>query len=234
MKKLVVYLVFVVTGFNVLANEHKTKLIFETLVFNRHIWRGEQLGDAISVEPSLTISKGNFSFNLWAAQTINDSYAEIDLISSYRIKNFTFTFFDYYNPKVREENNYFSFKEGENRHSFELAINYSATPKIPFNLMLGTFVFGDNNPETGNPFYSTYIEATYPFQFLKLNIETTIGMTPFKGYYANEMAVVNSGLVITKYVRFNQDFLMPFIISGFYNPHTGKLFLNIALGIQIS
>ncbi|MDP2890913.1 MAG: hypothetical protein Q8P34_18350, partial [Bacteroidota bacterium] len=50
----------------------------EILLLSRHIWRGNQLGDAIAVEPSVTISGGRFSFNIWAARTTNNSYSEID------------------------------------------------------------------------------------------------------------------------------------------------------------
>lgn len=221
-------------GLRAFANEKTTKLVFETLVFNRHIWRGEQMGDAFTIEPSLTVSKGNFSLNLWAAQTINESYTEIDFIPSYRIKHLTFTFFDYYNPKVGEDNNYFTFKEGENRHSFELAVNYSANKKFPLNLMLGTFVFGDKNPETGKPFYSTYMEATYPFQFLKINIEPIIGMTPIKGYYANELAIINSNLTIKKEFKLTENLTLPFKMSGIYNPYSDQVFLNFSFGLLIN
>lgn len=217
-----------------LAQSDKLETEFELMIFNRHIWRGAQLGDSPAIEPSLTLSKNGFSFNLWAAHTINNSYSEIDLIPSYTFNNTTFTVFDYYNPVPGEKNSFFNFSEGENRHSIELAINYEANPKLPVNLMWGTFIFGDKNPLTNRPYYSSYGELGVPFSLAGINFEPSIGMSPFKGYYAQNAAIVHTALFARKEIKLSERWILPIQASGIYNPYSNRFFMNIACGFRFN
>lgn len=98
----------------------------EIIIQSRHVWRGETLGTASAIEPSVTFSASRFSFNIWASVTTNNSYSEIDLIPSYQFNKFQLSLLDYYNPVPEENNQYLNFQEGRNRHSIELtADNYS-------------------------------------------------------------------------------------------------------------
>lgn len=206
----------------------------EIILQSRHVWRGSQLGDAIAIEPSATVTSGRFSFNFWAARTINNSYSEIDLIPSYSFNHFTFTVFDYYNPVPEENNQYLNFQKGKNRHSVELSLdNYSIDKQI-FKWMIGTFVLGDKNIETDNLFFSTYLEFKYPFTVFGIETDPFAGLTPFPGYYANKFAVINTGISFSKKFELSDFFLVPLSLSVICNPHKNQQFVVISSGIYFS
>jgi hypothetical protein len=209
----------------------KPEIEGELILMNRHHWRGSQFGDAMAIEPSVTISSGGFSFNVWSALTPNNSYSEVDLIPSYSFKNYTVTLFDYYNPIPGEDNQYLNFTEEKNRHSLELALDNYMAEKQRLKWMIGTFMFGDKNEETGKPYYSTYIELKYPFSFWILEAEPFVGLTPFKGLYADKFAVINTGVSISKELDFKLPFSIPLSLSFISNPYAKQGFVIFAGGI---
>jgi hypothetical protein len=201
---------------------------------SRHVWRGSQLGDAIAIEPSVTIGTGRFSFNIWAARTTNNSYSEIDLIPSYQFHYFNLTLLDYYNPVPGENNQYLTFQEGENRHSVELNINNYSIEKQRVKWMIGTFVLGDMNNETGKPYYSTYLEFKYPFAVLGIETKPFAGLTPFRGYYADKFALMNTGITFSKDFDLSSRFSIPINMSLISNPYQNNYFLTFSTGIVFS
>lgn len=203
----------------------------EVILQSRHVWRGTQLGDAIAIEPSATVTSGRFSFNLWAAVTPNNSYSEIDLIPSYTFNHFTFTVFDYYNPVPEENNQYLNFQEGKNRHSVELSLDNYSIDKQRFKWMIGTFIFGDKNEETGKAFYSTYLELKYPFTVFGIETEPFAGLTPFRGYYADKFALINTGISLSKEIDLKLPFTFPLSLSFISNPYSKQSFVIFAGGI---
>lgn len=206
----------------------------EIIVQSRHVWRGMKLGSAPAIEPSVTFSGGYFSFNVWASVTTNNSYSEIDLIPSWQFRDFSFTIYDYYNPVPDEVNQYFNLKNGKSRHSLELAIDNYSIEKYRLKWMIGTFISGDKNTETGNPFYSTYLEIKYPFSFLKVDVEPFVGATPFKGYYADNLAVTNSGVAISKELKVSSRLSVPIILTYIYNPYSDNQMLTVSSGLVFS
>ncbi len=206
----------------------------EVMFQNRHIWRGTRLGTAPVVEPSVTFTEGHFSFNVWASATTNNSYSEIDLIPSWQLGELTFSVLDYYNPVLDEKNQYLNFTEGKNRHSLEFSIDNYSGDKNRLKWMVGTFIAGDKNEETRNPFYSTYLELKYPFSFLKIDAEPFVGLTPYKGYYANQPAVINSGIAFSKEIRLSSNLSIPIIISYIYNPYRDEQFVTLGTGFVFS
>jgi hypothetical protein len=205
---------------------------FELLIFSQHIWRGEAIGNPLAIEPSVNFGKGNFNLNLWAATTFDGSYSEIDIIPSYNYKQFSFYFFDYYNPLQGMRNDYFTLKDGDSRHSFELAVEHQQTKKIPLNFFVGTFVFNDKNPDNGKPMYSTYLEASHRFEKW-LTIEPSIGLTPFKSYYAENFAVVNCRLKLSREFKITKQLKIPLQSNAVYNPYLRNFSFNIATGFVL-
>ena len=198
------------------------------------MWRGERLGTAPAIEPSVTFLASRFSFNVWASVTTNNSYSEIDLIPAYQFNKFQLTLLDYYNPVMGENNQYLNFQEGKNRHSLELtADNYSKDDQR-FKWMLGTFLLGDKNEETGNPFYSTYLEFKYPFTIWGIGTEPFAGLTPFKGFYANKFAFINSGISFCKEFELCSGLSIPITITYTYNPYLEKQLVNFSTGLIFS
>lgn len=203
----------------------------EIMVKSRHDWRGEVMGTSMAIEPSVTATAGRFSFNVWAALTPDNSYTEVDLIPSYQFNYFTFTILDYYNPVQGEKNQYLNFKEGANRHSVEATIDNYAVEKQKLKYLLATFFLGDKNPDTGKPYYSTYVELSYPFTILGIDAEPFVGITPFRGYYAEKLNVVNTGISFGKELDFKWPFTIPLSLSLVSNPSTKNSFVTFAAGI---
>jgi hypothetical protein len=204
----------------------------QILIQNKHLWRGNQLGRGVSFEPSITFGAGNFSLNLWGAVTPNNSYSELDIVPSYAFKHFTITLFDYYNPVHGEENHFLSFKEGASRHSVELTFDNHAATRSKIKWMIGTFLFGDKNKESGKPFYSTYAELRFPFRILSVKVEPFAGITPFKGYYADRFACINSGVKFSREFDLNLPFKFPLSMSFVANPYKKTQFVNLSGGIS--
>lgn len=203
----------------------------EILIQSRHVWRGEKLGTAPDIEPSVTFAGGKFSFNFWASVTPNNSYSEIDLIPAWQFDNFQFTLLDYYNPVLGENNRFLNFKEGKSRHSLELCLDNYSVEKQRFKWMVGTFLLGDRNEDTGNPLYSTYLEFKYPFTFWSIETEPFAGLTPFHGLYANRFAFINTGISFSKELDLKIPFTIPLSLSFISNPNTKQSFVIFAGGI---
>lgn len=232
MKKTIISLLFLT--FAVSAFSQFTISEAEITLQSRHIWRGTRLGTAPMLEPSVTVSNKNFSFNVWAAKTLNNSYSEVDLIPSYQIGELTLSLLDYYVPEIGGDNSFLNFKEGESCHTLEFAIDNYSGEKSKLKWMVGTFFAGDKNEETGKTFFSTYVEFKYPFSFLKLEVEPFVGLTPFKGYYADKFAFVNSGLVLSKEVKLSSKLVCPLNLTYTFNPYADRHFLTFGFGLALS
>ncbi|WP_423129599.1 hypothetical protein [Gaoshiqia sp. Z1-71] len=233
MKSLFILLLLLVPALHVLSQEQKFTLEAELLFHSRHLWRGMQFGHAPTAEPSVTLGKGRFSFNLWAAKTFDDSYAEIDLIPSFRLNGLEISLMDYYNPVPGTDNHFFNLKDGQHRHSTELVISQEQTEKWPLRCLAGVFFFGDKNPGTGKPYYSTYAELAYPFCSFNLQFEPAVGFTTHEGYYAHQFAIINTGFKIKKEFRISQSLIIPVRFSAIHNPYQDKLFFSVAGGFKL-
>ena len=206
----------------------------EIIVQSRHVWRGERLGTAPAIEPSVTFSASRFSFNVWTSVTTNNSYSEIDLIPAYQFNKFQLSLLDYYNPVPGENNHYLNFQEGKNRHSLELTADNHSVDKQRFKWMLGIFLLGDKNEGNGNPFYSTYLEFKYPFTIWGIDAEPFSGLTPFKGFYADKFAFINSGISFCKEFELCSGLSIPITITYTYNPYLEKQLVNFSTGLIFS
>ena len=205
----------------------------EILFQSRHIWRGSQLGKTLAIEPSLTLTKNHFSFNFWAAITPDNSYSEVDLVPSYNFCAFKLTLFDYYNPVPGGINQFLNFREGNNRHSLELAADNYSAEKQRLKWMIGTFLAGDRNKETWKPLYSTYIEFRCRFAIWLFRAEPFAGLTPFRGYYADRFALINTGISFSKELDLKLPFKIPLSLSFISNPYSRKNFIIFGVGVAI-
>ncbi|HEY3370444.1 MAG TPA: hypothetical protein VGK10_06330 [Prolixibacteraceae bacterium] len=224
-------ILFLFLIFTISVSGQKLNFEADLIVQSRHLWRGSQLGDAMAVEPSVTGSAGRFSLNIWASQTINNSYSEIDLIPSWQFNFLAISVLDYYNPVVDETNQFLNFQKERSRHSVELTLDNYSVEKRRFKWMIGTMVLGDPNEETGNQNFSTYLEFKHRFTIFGIDIEPFTGLTPFRGFYARKLAVINSGLSLEKDLDFHLPFTIPLNLSFVLNPYTSQRFVTFATGI---
>lgn len=206
----------------------------EILLHNQLVWRGQRLGTGISIEPSATVTSGRFSFNAWAAFTADNSYTELDLVPSYQFDLFSLSLLDYYIPVSEQSNKFLNFKEGQSRHSLELTIDNYSIEKQRFKWMVGTFFAGDRDSITNNSLYSTYLEFKYPFTVLGIDVEPVVGLTPFRGLYADNFAFVNTGISLSKELQLSSRFSIPLAISFIHNPYLNVQTFVVSCGISFS
>ena len=198
-------------------------------LLSQQYWRGFSLSSVPGIQAETTFSYGKFKLCLWGALASNLKYSEIDIIPSYAIKNFEFIINHYYNPVYGENNSFFNFGSENNRHSTEIFVSHYAN-KIPFNISIGTFIFGDKN-SMQQPNYSTYIEIAYPFSLKWADAEISTGASPFEGYYSQKAAVTHCGFMLSRNIEIKNGFNLPLSLALNYNPYVNKFFVVAKAGI---
>lgn len=197
---------------------------------NQPYWRGFSLSPIPGGSAEATISTGNFSFCLWGAAALDFQYTELDFIPTYSIGDFDLSLVHYYNPIYGETNHFFDFSDEGNRHSTEFMVVHNAN-KFPLNVTIGTFFFNDKNEETGNTFFSTYAEIGFPFSLKWVDAEIAVGLTPAKGYYAENTAIIHSSFTLYKDFELKNDFYIPTSLGVNYNPYANEAFVVLSIGL---
>ena len=194
---------------------------------SRHIWRGSLTCSAWNIQPTMHLSSSNFLIGAWGAYTVDNSYTEFDLYASYTFKRFTIAVLDYFCPSETVRfNHLFNFNNKTTKHTLDAVISYNGTEKFPFSISASTLFFGDDkNPNTGNNYFSTYIEANYKWEISELlKTDFHVGFTPFEGYYSTGANVVSCGLSVTQNLRVTSNFTIPINGRLIVNPNTENVF----------
>jgi len=215
------------------AQENKQwKVDFRTDVFSRHLWRGDQLGDAPAIEPEISLTKGNFGFSIWAASTFNNSYNEIDVILNYQVLPFlNISFYDYYNPVPDAQNEFWKYKGDEMRHTVEMTADLGKDD-FPLTLLAGVFLYGDKDSIDSGERFSTYIEPAYNFKIAGKDFRLFTGFTPFDGYYAGNFSFINVGATFSDAFNVTPKLELPVEITFCTNPSTNQTWFIVGIGIK--
>jgi hypothetical protein len=204
---------------------------------SRHIWRGSLTCDAWNIQPSFNISKNNFLVGAWAAYTVDNSYAEVDVYASYSIGNLTFSLLDYFCPnETIRFNRFFDLNQSTTQHTVDATISFDGTKQVPFSLMVSTLLWGDDlNPATGKNYYSTYIEAGYNWsRTATQDYQFFVGLTPYRGYYADSFNIVGVGAGVNQKIKITDSFSLPVFGKLILNPYTENLFVVFGFSLQKS
>lgn len=218
---------------NVSAQEKQPwKVDFRTDIYSRHLWRGDQLGDAPAIEPEIALTKGNFGFSIWGATTFDKSYSETDIILNYQVLPFlNISFYDYYNPVPDAENEFWKYKGNEIRHSMELTADFEKDD-FPLTLLAGVFLYGDKDSVNLNERFSTYIEPGYNFKIAQMDFRLFAGFTPFGGYYSGNFDFINIGATFSDSFAVAPKLEIPVEITFCTNPSTNKTWFVVGVGIK--
>ncbi len=200
-------------------------------IYSQHLWRGFSNGTSISIQPSVEYNYKAFTGGVWGAWSIDGSYIELDLYFAYSVGDFTATIFDYFCPLNPVESfEFFEIGKGKTKHTIDLNLEYANPRKHPFSVVVATMIYGDDlNHETGNSYFSTYIEPAAGFDFKKVRFRVYAGLTPFKSYYADRAAFVNTGISAMRSFIIAKRFKLPVKAAFVYNPHQHKPFLTIGV-----
>ena len=208
------------------TTQDKIDVSFGTDLVSSYIWRGSYNAGA-SLQPFLGMKTGGFSLTAWGSVDFAASdYKEADLTAAYAIGGFTFSLTDYYwtgapNQSVMPDRNYFHFG-ADTPHKIEIGAAYRFGEKFPLSLAWYTMLFGqDKDLETGKQNYSTYIEASYPFQVKTVDMSLAVGLTPWETrsmYGTTGFSVCNVSIGASKAIRFSDSFSLPIFTRVIWNP----------------
>jgi hypothetical protein len=176
------------------VTKSKIKTDFSADLYSRYIWRGLQYGGTSpSIQPGVSVSKGNLEFGIWGAYSIGgvNSDEEVDLYLSYTFLNdmFTTTVTDYFFPSEVTDYNYFDYGKNTTGHVYEAVLNFNGTDNIPLTFLASINFYGadaarinndassaDFNTKTGI-LYSNYFELGYSKE-----LRNEIGFSAFAGF----------------------------------------------------
>ena len=136
-------------------------------VVNRYVWRGTDFGNAVSVQPGMSISHGNIEVGAWSSWAISGGGAnENDLYASFSSGPIGITLTDYYFPGLTEDDMFFSYSNDDAIHVLEVSASL-APDGVPLSALVAYNFSGDAD----NSFWA---EATYDLGELE---ETAVSVT---------------------------------------------------------
>ena len=178
-------------------------------VVNRYVWRGTDFGNAVSVQPGMSISHGNIEIGAWSSWAITDGGAnENDLYASFSSGPIGITLTDYYFPGLTEDDSFFSFSNDDAVHVLEISASF-ALDSMPLSALAAYNFSGDSDN-------SFWVEATYDLGEME---ETAVSVTAGfgNGVYTTDTdpALVSVGLNMGKGDYFASYILNPDRESSF-------------------
>jgi len=202
----------------------------EISILSSYYWRGFSQYPVPILQSDATFYHKSLSFNLWSVTSLDGKCWDMAFTPAWTLGNFSVWISDYYCPVFGEENNFLSFSKEKTAHSTEIAFGYEAG-KLPLNLSVNTFFFGDYDEDSGKPCYSTYFQADYPFSIAGLDARLELGLTPWAGYYSDKLSVVHLGLGLSHQLELSNNASIPFGISFNLNPNSKQAFIVMQLGL---
>lgn len=193
-----------------------------------YIWRGMYQTGA-SVQPTLGLSVGGFSFVAWGSTDFDGYQAseglankEIDLTAAYTFGNsgLTLSVADLW-WAGQGANKYFNLKNNETAHHFEAGLAYTLPlERFPLSVAWYTMFAGQDKNESGDQNYSSYVELNYPFSVKRVDLNVICGLVPYAApqYYTDGFAVTNVALKGSTAIYITDKFSLPIFAQAIWNP----------------
>jgi len=201
-------------------------------LYNRYVWRGIDIANTPSMQPSLSISYYGLELGAWGAYTLsNQSYDsdEIDFWLGYTKvfqsgASVTLLATDYYYPNAGIQ--FFNFNDYDavndagtpdpGAHLIEVGISVTGPATFPISVSGYVNVYN----ELGN---NTYFEASYPVSVSATDISLFCGVAGGSkenpGYYGTEeVSAINIGVTAVRNIDVSESFTLPISVSLIVNP----------------
>lgn len=220
--------------------EEKTSLVdidYGVQIKSRHVWNGGLSYNSWNMQPDFTVSIYGFYFNAWACVPFGTP-GEVDLTLGYEWRFLSFGMTDVFYPNEETRfNHFFTYRKedcGEYHQGWATA-EFTGVEKFPIAIKAGMFVYGDavldekKTEETGKEVYterySTYLALAYSHT-LKTGqtLAYEVGMTPFKGFFADHAHVVNISCKVTQPLRVSPAFTLDLTGELVFNPAREALY----------
>ena len=192
-------------------------------VVSSYVWRGAYNAGA-SVQPTLGLGIGGFSFTAWGSKEISGPHKEIDFTAAYSFGKVGIAVTDYWWDGEKQSgdvnNKYFHFDNHDTGHRLEAAVNYTISEKFPLNVAWYTMFWGADKRSNDKQNYSSYVELNYPFSVKGVDLTATMGVSPYDSalYGVSSFAVCNLALGATKEIKISKSFSLPIFARVIFDP----------------
>ncbi len=182
-------------------------------VFSRYWWRGLDLEQSPSIQPTLSLGWKGFTIGAWGAYKLTGAgVQETDLFISQSIGPVEIAVWDYWTFNDTLTHNYFDYNKNTTSHLFDTQVTLSGNEKIPFNL-IGSYLFYGTDT-TG----SVYCELQYFHEFKEFELLVFSGIQARGTFYADKAGFVNVGCTVKRDLLKIGEFAIPLSISLVFNP----------------
>lgn len=227
LKKLTVLVLAVIVIFPALAQDDK-KISFTVQgdLVSSYVWRGTYNAGA-SLQPALGMNIGGFSLTAWGSKEISGPHKEIDLTVAWSLDNLTLSVSDYWwdgekqNSRLENNNNrYFHFNNHNTSHYLEAGIGYTISEKFPLSAAWNIMFWGADKKADGGQNYSSYVELNYPFTVGNIDLQATLGASPYDSglYDVSRFAVCDLGLSASKQIKISNSFSLSVFTKLIFDP----------------
>lgn len=208
-------------------------------LFNRYIWRGLDIANTPSIQPSLSVVYSGLELGTWGAYTLSNDASdndEIDFWLSYTTAfsngvSISAVMTDYYFPnagiRLFNFNNHNALIDDSipdpGAHTIEIGISITGQESFPVTLSGYLNVYNDAGS-------NTYFQLDYPVTVNETNLNFFCGAAGGSkdnaGYYGvEEFAVINFGVTAVREIKVSESFSLPFTVSLIVNPSAEILYL---------
>ena len=191
--------------------------------YNRYVWRGLDIANTPSVQPSLSVGYAGLELGTWGAYTLSNESSdcdEIDFWLSYTLPlqngvSFSLIATDYYFPNAGMD--LFDFDDnGDGAHTVELGLAFTGPESFPIGLSGFMNVYNDG----GN---NTYFQLDYPFTVgeteMGLFCGAAGGSADNPDYYGTEnFNAINVGISASREIKVSETFSLPLNMALIINP----------------
>lgn len=196
-------------------------------LYNRYVWRGLDIANTPSVQPTLSVSYTGFEFGTWGAYTLSNQSSDLDEIDfwlGYTLElengvscNLLAT--DYYFPNSGVK--FFNFNDHDaviddtipdfGAHTIELGLSITGPESFPITVSGFMNVYNDAGS-------NTYFQADYPITVAEYELGFFCGAAGGSkdnpDYYGtDEFSVINVGVSASREIKVSESFSVPLSIS---------------------
>lgn len=189
-------------------------------LMSRYIWRGQEYGQAPSIQPTMSATWKDFTLGAWGAYKLTGAgMQETDLYLSKTIGHFTFSIWDYWSFCDTTSTDFFDYDQKTTAHLLEAQVLVSGGEKLPFNL-LGSYLFYGADASK-----SMYFELQYMFSAGSTDLQFFSGFQAKGEYYGHNATFVNLGCTMIKTIDLTDRWSLPVSLSFIVNPSQKNAYL---------
>jgi hypothetical protein len=208
--------------------------------FSRYVWRGMDIGNAPSIQPSLSLGYAGFELGFWGAYAFSNNAANLDeadiwLSWTHKVPDVvtvTALVTDYYHPhggiQLFSLGNYDD-PDGPGAHTLEVGLQFWGPESFPIGVSGYINVYNDGG--NNNYFQVDYI-ATVENTKLNFFVGGSTGRKTNPTYYGtDDLEVINMGITALKEIKMTDKFSMPISVTFAVNPNIEMSYLVLGLSL---